>query len=100
MNNENTDHNIQNNITDDDEISQEIINTHKDINEDNLEQDIKPKKKRRTKKTEQHLLFICEICEKGYLSEPALRFHKRKKHGINDKEGKYRVNIPKQVTIS
>lgn len=58
----------------------------------------KPKKQRRKKADNIPRDFVCEICQKSYLSFPALSSHKKAKHDV-EPEKKNRGRPRKNVRI-
>jgi hypothetical protein len=57
------------------------------------------KRKRRSKNEKDGRNFKCEICEKSYLSQPALTNHKKSKHHQNDPEFKRGRGRPRKYVI-
>lgn len=73
------------------ETAQQGLNNQGDQNDD-----LKPKKQRRKKADGAPRDFVCDICQKTYLSLPALSSHKKTKHNVEPEKksrGRPRKNV-------
>lgn len=59
-------------------------NTNNNTEKGKIKNNIIVKRKRRSKHEKEGRNFVCNICEKSYLSQPALNNHKNTKHNVNE----------------
>ena len=89
--------NPEQNELNDQTINQLIPNqTYVENNESNSKNESEEKRKRRTKNDNSGRTFICKLCDKSYLSYPALYTHCKQKHNTCNTSGRGRGRPKKE----